>query len=213
MSDIAIKNAGNKKFFLRLLCILPFIFVLSSCTSKIIWEDKKLQESFSKHCKISGEKIYKEVNGNNIDGLFLDNASDLVLGLYKDKRKFHTIGFGPLSYKLLQTENIKFVEFYNYEKENKNDAGYLRMEAGSSATIPTNQIKSKYSVVSENIISRAEKEQGLMGERISIIEMNTKKIIAENIYFLNEKNGAFCGYAPEEYFSLIEFVKRSLSIH
>jgi len=162
------------------------------------------ESTFDAYCKDSGEKIFSSVN-ESVESLYVQTG-DASFSVGKNGKARYS-GYGEIITPLLSRGNLKFVEFDNTRKT-ESQSKYLKRTSGDTRDSAIETLSRKYSVVAEKLVSDTDRENGIRGERVRIVNLQTGEVVAQTTYFFNKPLWLFCGHAPDGEFSTAAFIKR-----
>ncbi len=168
--------------------------------------DRRLDEL----CKTAGEKIYSVPN--DLQSVYFDlNGGGTYYGI-KDGI-YSGWGSGTIGIGFINLGILRFLEkpADSYSKKQRKDAKYARYYS-STRVEPVDILKSKYGVYSSSTTNQKDKELGIFGTEILIKEIASGKTIAENRYFLSNKNRRICGHVVDNKIRDRDFIVRALNL-
>jgi hypothetical protein len=161
---------------------------------------------FRENCANAVEEIFEK--RNDVSGVFFDpnfgaNFNSIDNETYKSSN-FGIEGLGFL--------NSGLLEFYETRNRSKNGKPFLRYRRGDLIGEEVDQLNSQYSVITKNTTSDLGKELGINGYKISIVDIVSKRTLAETSYFVLEMERRICAPTSTGSFSTSKFIIKTLNL-
>ncbi len=174
-------------------------------------EEKIRLPIFQERCALAGDTILSSRHG----------GASVLIGRNTWESRYENIkngvsgrhGGGVLDSALLANYDIEYVEITERETSPEGDdtvayfKKYFRQREKHRVDTPT----SAYGIFGTDLTTDRDRELGITGEQVEIIDLDTKEVIATSTHFFSYEDGRFCGEAPDGSYTTSAFVAKVLN--
>lgn len=166
---------------------------------------------FQEHCTVAREQIIKIPD--KVQSLYLDpdggeNFDHIKRDIYSSS------GNGVIGLSLINGGHLLFYETRNslpYSSDGSSQK-YRKFLLGDFRGKPVDEITSKYGVFTTELTSESEKRFGYRGHEVKIVNLRTKEMLSNTIYYVSRSERKFCGNAPGGNYYVVTFITNALNL-
>lgn len=177
---------------------------------------RRIAPLFDQRCKDAVEVVYIDRSDAKsifiADSKWLTNYGHIKNGFYREYAE------STPPFMLLTDYELDFVESeaYSSSSEYRNGFKYWRFDKGFPADpakrYAVSEPASNYAYSSNEITNKQDKELGITGYRMEVIDRRSHEVIASKTYYIHKAQSRICGYAPNATLSAHAFVQSSLNL-
>jgi hypothetical protein len=167
----------------------------------------KAREVFQVKCTSVSEMLPEHPVGE-IEGIYIDRDFEARYDIKDGVYAGNSVGIWgePMV-------NSGWLLFFEVSDKSKNpEAKYRRHYLKDWKGLPTDSLLSTYGVFSIDLTTDVERNLGVSGTEIRIVNLESNETISSTRFFANSKERKFCGKTSNGHFSSSDFVRRALGL-